>query len=271
MNLIKIFETVIEQKRFPDKTLLIQYRVFYKADANITWVFEDDSELWTLIALTRHVQQHGIGVSLYMPYIPNGRQDRVKEDGDVFTLKYFCDVINGLGFKTVTVRDAHSNVSLALLNNVIQEPVEPFIETAINESKPHLLFYPDEGSQKRYSEKIKMPSIFGIKKRAWKTGDIIGLDVFGEVPNEPFDVLIVDDICSKGGTFFQSANKLKELGARNIDLYVTHCENSILEGEFTEKKITLLETGLIRNVFTTQSVFTLSHPQIKIIGGTCNE
>ena len=42
-----------------------------------------------------------------MPYIPNARQDRVKGPEDVFTLKYFANVINALGFRTVTVLDPH--------------------------------------------------------------------------------------------------------------------------------------------------------------------
>lgn len=35
------------------------------------------------------------------------------------------------------------------------------------------------------------------------------------------NVLIVDDICSRGGTFYHAANALKEAGAKNIYLYVT--------------------------------------------------
>ena len=35
-------------------------------------------------------------------------------------------------------------------------------------------------------------------------------------------VLIVDDLCSRGGTFYHSAKKLKELGAKEIYLYISH-------------------------------------------------
>ena len=44
---------------------------------------------------------------------------QVQELEDVFTLKYFCQVINGLHFDKVIVREAHSNVALALLDRVI--------------------------------------------------------------------------------------------------------------------------------------------------------
>jgi phosphoribosylpyrophosphate synthetase len=61
------------------------------------------------------------------------------------------------------------------------------------------------------------------------------------------NVLIVDDICSRGGTFYHSAKALKEAGAANISLYITHCENTILEGE-------IFTSGLIQRVYTTDSL-----------------
>ena len=71
-------------------------------------------------------------------------------------------------------------------------------------------------------------------------------------------MLIVDDISSRGGTFYHSAKKLKELGAAKVFLYVTHCENTILEGE-------VLTSGLIEKVYTTDSLFTQTHEKIEVI------
>ena len=71
-------------------------------------------------------------------------------------------------------------------------------------------------------------------------------------------ILIVDDICSRGGTFYHSAKKLKELGAKEIYLYISHCENTILEGE-------VLSSGLIEKVFTTDSLLTGEDERIEVI------
>jgi len=68
----------------------------------------------------------------------------------------------------------------------------------------------------------------------------------------------VDDICSKGGTFYHSAKKLKELGAKEVYLYISHCENSILQGE-------VLTSGLIERVFTTDSILTEEHEKITVL------
>jgi ribose-phosphate pyrophosphokinase len=97
-----------------------------------------------------------------------------------------------------------------------------------------------------------------VKKRDWNTGKIAGLDVQGDLPAAPFNTLIVDDISSYGGTFLHSARKLKELGADKVYLYITHCENSILNGE-------LINSGLLERIYTTKSIYTGAHPLITCI------
>jgi ribose-phosphate pyrophosphokinase len=233
-------------------------------EATITWLYEKDEEM-ILYFIARHLrEQYAIKrLMLYMPYIPHARMDRIKNQQEVFTLKYFCEFVNSLKFDKVIVRDPHSNVSLALLNNVISEDVGINIERLIVkllEPKQDIVFYPDEGSCKRYSEIISFPYAFGVKKRSWTTGKITGLEVQGDLPATPFNALIIDDISSYGGTFLHSANKLKELGADKLYLYITHCENSILVGE-------LIKSGLLEKIYTTKSIFTNEHPLIEVIGG----
>jgi ribose-phosphate pyrophosphokinase len=70
-------------------------------------------------------------------------------------------------------------------------------------------------------------------------------------------ILIIDDICSRGGTFYFSAKKLKELGAKEVYLYVTHCENTIFEGE-------IFTSGLIEKVYTTNSILRKTNEKIEV-------
>jgi ribose-phosphate pyrophosphokinase len=201
-----------------------------------------------------------------MPYIPNARMDRVKNIEDVFTLKYFAEILNSLEFDEVMVLDPHSSVSEALINNLQTRPIaikcnilRSMIDRTEKDRKGLVMFYPDEGAMKRYSGMVNLPYAFGIKKRNWETGQIEGLDVAGAVDQiAGKDILIVDDICSRGGTFYHSAKKLKELGAKDIYLYVSHCENTILEGE-------LLKGDLIKKVYTIDSIFTKSHEKIEVL------
>ena len=99
---------------------------------------------------------------------------------------------------------------------------------------------------------------FMIKKRDWKTGKILGLDVVSDTDLTGKKVLIVDDICSAGGTFKFSAIKLKELGATDVALYVSHCEDNIQNGD-------LLKTDLISKIYTTDTILHIEDPKIEVI------
>ena len=257
---------VVKQDKFPDGTLLMKYgEGYYPNDNIIEWDYENDGELFTLICLVNHIRvgKPRAYINLVLPYIPHARMDRVKGYEDVFTLKYFCEVINSLNFESVTVVDAHSNVSLGLLNRVREIKPWAYIEKAIAEipvERELVAFYPDEGAMKRYSGGICLPFAFGIKRRDWETGKIEGLDLSGNVEAiNGADVLIIDDICSRGGTFYHSALRLKEAGAANIYLYVSHCENTVHEGEL------LKDNGLITKIFTTDSILTKPHDKIKTV------
>lgn len=256
--MIKVNDIVIEANQFPDHTLLIKAPTLrgHGEWVHIVWNYENDAELFTLICLRRHYNQ--AEATLWMDYCPHARMDRVKDARDVFTLKYFTEVINGLNFKQVNILDPHSPVCTALINNVRVLSPENYIQDTIAECKPNILFYPDEGAMKRYSGMVEREYAFGIKRRDWATGKIEGLDVAGCTDKiEGSRILIIDDICSRGGTFYHSAKKLKELGAKEIYLYITHCENTILEGE-------LLTSGLIEKVYTTNSIFTKEHEKIEV-------
>ena len=261
----------VEIGSFPDGTILIKRGDDHRGFASIKSQYENDREFLALIYLVKHLRRFGCNqIDLTMPYIPNARMDRVKSDEDVFTLRYFTEVLNSLELYSVTVLDPHSSVSEALINNILIRSPKAYIEHAIADTNGGwfnwntigdklLMFYPDEGAMKRYSGMINLPYAFGIKKRDWETGIIEGLDVAGAVDQiAGKDILIVDDICSRGGTFYHSAKKLKELGANDIYLYVSHCENTILEGD-------LLKGDLIKKVYTTDSIFTKSHEKIEVL------
>lgn len=255
--MIRVNKIDVYPERFPDHSLLLKIseELWSACDdihyITIEWLYENDAELFTLICIKRYCDEHFSNKPVYLdlPYIPNARQDRVKTDTDVFTLKYFCEVINNLHFKNVLVRDAHSNVSLALLNNACAEELESYIEDAIAASGAEALFFPDEGAMKRYSNSSPLPYAFGMKKRDWATGKILGLDLINKEAIVGKNVLIVDDICSKGSTFYHAAKALKAAGAKSVSLYITHCEGTITTGDLAASD------GLVDHIYTTKSIF----------------
>lgn len=258
--MLKIDNTEITLGNFPDGTLAVKAPSTPRGEVvYFTWLYENDAELFALACLRDKYKNHE--AHLYMPYIPHARMDRTKNPEDVFTLKTFCNMLNAMDFAKVWVLDAHSNVSLALLNNVCACNVNEHIITALSlhDTGNTALFFPDEGSMKRYADSFtNIPFGFGMKKRDWATGNILGLNIMQEENIVDKDVLIIDDICSAGGTFYYSAKALKEAGAKSVSLYITHCENTILKGK-------IFTSGLIDKIYTTNSLIHCAELKDKLI------
>ena len=263
--MIKVNNRIIKPEYFPDGTMKLNI-TFFDDFIKIKWYYDSENELLQLVYIVNHIHDISPDIKIYliMPYIPNARFDRTVEVDEVFTLKYFVDIINSLNFDSVEVLDPHSHVSEALFDRLSVQVPDIYIKEVFNKlPNDTMLFFPDEGSVKRYSNLPKYCGsyAFGVKRRNWVTGKIEGLDVAGDVEKiKGRNILIVDDICSKGGTFYHSALKLKELCATNIYLYVTHCENSIYDGEL------LKNNGLIEKIYTTDSILTNTEsPKIELV------
>lgn len=191
----------------------------------ITWCYDNDGEIFTLRCLVdtiRDILGKDISINLNLPYIPHARQDR-RVSGRFFTLKSFANMINEMGFNQVKVLDPHSDVSMALIDRSyeILKPIE-----ALSISEDAVLMYPDAGAAKKY--KSNNNCIIGNKHRD-ESGKIIKYELLNFVEGTK-SVVIVDDICSYGGTFVAAAKALKEKGVENISLIVSHCEDNILKG-----------------------------------------
>lgn len=267
--MIKIHGETINPEYFPDGTFHLNLPFLEIKNVLIQWYFENNEEMALLYFIKKHYDAQGNICSLDLPYVPNARMDRVKKDTEVFTLKYFCQFINDLNFREVRVCDPHSNVTNALLDRVVTYDMKNIYNAlkASLEIQPDIVFFPDEGACKRYSDTIQkffpnIPVTFGMKERDWETGKIMGLRIMGDddLKLSGKNVLIIDDICSKGGTFYHSAKALRYAGANNIDLFITHCENTIREGELYKSP------ELVSHIYTTNSIYTLPEDnRVKIV------
>lgn len=262
--MVSLVNGLVEVMNFPDGTPKISCQRVH--GAHIFWAFNDMSEMFTVYCITKHLRQNGANrISLVMPYIPNARMDRVKKTSEVFTLKYFCEFINDLKFDRVYVVDPHSDVSTALLNNVyVDAPTSYICQAAKSISKvkgvdPVVLF-PDAGAMKRYKDCVSQVGLnvvgYANKLRDWDTGEIKGLEICGQI-EEGKPVLVVDDICSYGGTFYNICKRLNDMGVKDVYLYATHCEDSVLKGD-------LIKSGLFQKLYTTNSLFTGTHEKIEV-------
>ena len=220
-----------------------------------TLIFESNEDLFNLQIVKKMYDDRYIGnakTRLDIHYFPYCQMDRPM-DSHGFSLKYVAQIINELKFDMVEVFDPHSNVLPALLNHCkVYYPIKGFLldETYSNDGLPwDLLFYPDNGAAKKYSELIDMPYRFGNKKRNLDTGEIVCYEVIADKADiEGKRILIVDDMVMGGRTFVEAAKALREMGASQVDLYITHLKPE------SRKFYISKGNGLIDNIYTADTL-----------------
>ena len=194
-------------------------------------------------------------INLFLPFVPNARQDRRMVNGDAFGLKVFANYINSFNFNRVLVFDPHSSVTPALINNCEVIPQEEFAVLVLQQDPRNwILCSPDIGAAKKTDAVAKAiyeswgnegyPTIvLANKKRNPQTGNIDTIDIYGDVKDQI--VYILDDICDGGATFILLTKRLKELGASEVNLVVSH-------GIFSKGLTPLLKAGIC-HIYTTNS------------------
>lgn len=235
----------------------------------ITNRFKDGDDIIKVLIAKDALELKGIkNFHLVMPYIPYARQDRQCADGESLTLKVFSKIINNANFDKIHVIDAHSDVAPALLDKSNNISNLKYVVQAVeyihkeNNLNDILLISPDSGANKKsnklfnetnnlFSDLIKCD-----KKRNLNNGSLSGFEIFADDLNKK-DCLIVDDICSRGGTFIGIAKALKEKNAGNIYLFVTHYEG-------TANIEAMKEAGIV-NIIKTNSMNDIQNDFVKQI------
>ena len=243
--MIKLNGYEIKPTIFPDGTSQvwkIPEEAFDTEENTVFWEFENEAELIHLAQLKTLLDEKldpFTIIHLEMPYYPYGRQDKTISNETTFARKTFENILYHLNFDDIWTIDIHSKSRL-----VRSVGPESYINFALFKTKPTVIVFPDEGSSNRYSrifhETYRLISF--EKQRNQLTGEITGLKPESTDFNESDKVLIVDDICDRGGTFIGIAQELKKLGVTDINLYVTH-------GLFTGEPNALTNAG-IKRIFT---------------------
>lgn len=203
--------------------------------AVITWKPVDASEITMLLLTVNALKHMGVhDIDLDILYLPYARQDRVCSQGEAHSLEVICDVLNHLEVSVVRLWDVHNkDKTLELLDNhliVHINPWETFGRYKILEDfdlSNLILCAPDDGAYSRVADVANQHTgtipVVMAKVRDPETGKITGMKWNQHNRTvEGWNVLIIDDICDGGTTFLQAAQILKEQGAVNLYLYVTH-------------------------------------------------
>ena len=194
------------------------------AEVTVRADLHDSDSLMGLLILTDAIRRHysDPAINLICPYLPYARQDRVAFPGEALSAAVACRLLNAQGYRSVEVWDAHSDVSLALLDRVRHRPASDFAGPIVTAND--VVVAPDLGAVKRASGCARLagaPIVHAEKTRSTDTGAITGSAVQSG-PIGTRDFLIVDDICDGGRTFIELARVLRPLTQGRVKLYVTH-------------------------------------------------
>ena len=224
-----------------------------------------------------------------VPYFPAARQDRLMVKGEAFTSAIFVKQIAALGLRSIISVDLHSEVvggMFAVLDtHFVDVPNHEFVNQALthllpietvpvgNPDRRFKLISPDAGSNKKMKDvcsflvgkgKYEFDLVKCDKTRDVATGKITGFDVYAKDLNGR-KCVIVDDICDGGGTFLGLAEKLKEKGAGDIYLVVTHGIFSKGFKELRKHFKAIYTTDSIRNDFWNEPQMEKGSEIVKIL------
>lgn len=180
---------------------------------------------------------------LIMKYCPYERMDR-EINKQLFSMKYFAEIVAKFDFDDVYILDPHSNVCVEQLENqgidVQIINLEGYVIDVIRQFGPDYICYPDKGAYNKYPKvlsNIDIPYFYGQKTRDLENkGKIVDYELVDAPDLTDKKVLIIDDICCLGGTAYNAAVQMKLAGAKEVAFYISHCENGIFAGKILKRE-----------------------------------
>ena len=236
---------------FPDGTSQIwklPEELFRAELTQFVWNFEHEREIIDLCSAVLLLQTP-FPKTLHMPYLPYARQDKGISNESTFNLEVLAGIINQLDFDKVTAVDAHNpKACRTMFYNFENIPVTNIHQQVLSVFQPDTIAFPDLGALDRYGGSFHGDTMIFDKKRDQATGNIVGHKISGGSYDQPFRVLIVDDLCDGGATFISVAKAIHEEinPSTEVGLYITH-------GIFSRGREHLLNNG-ISKIFTTNSL-----------------
>lgn len=249
---------------FPNKERRLDLPNELVNDMNtVIWHYDNDSSIFELLLLEQVMFQLQKPYDLIIGYMPYSRMDRIQENTTAFSLELLCKILakNTLMLNKIFVSDPHSPVTLELLHkydipaeelnyslaDVVMEYANVNLENA-------WIVFPDKGAALRY-DKSKYPNVIICEKtRDFATGRITNMTAHihkqTTTPDSNAPLIIIDDLCSYGGTFIRAIDAVKEstnVTSTDAWLIVTHAEQAIDEGSVM---------ATFNKVFCTDSIAT---------------
>jgi ribose-phosphate pyrophosphokinase len=250
---LKLVNTNI--KRFADDEIYVEINENIRG--NTIFVIQstsnpaNDNLMELLICIDALKRSSAKNITAVIPYFGYARQDRKVVPRTAISAKLVSNLITNAGANRILSVDLHAGQ----IQGFFDIPVDNLFATPIfaRHIKKKLSLdslicvSPDVGGVERtraLSRKINV-GIAIIDKRRPAPGKSEVMNIIGNVKNKI--CVIVDDIIDSGGTIVNAAKALKDKGAKNVYVYITH---AVLSGLAVER----IEKSNIKKLITTDTI-----------------
>ena len=211
----------------------------------------NDNLLEMLLCIDALKRSSAKNITAVIPYFGYARQDRKVVPRTSISAKLVSNLITKAGADRVVTVDLHAGQ----IQGFFDIPVDNLFATPIFyrhikkrlELNNLVCVSPDIGGVERSRAlgKLLGVGLAIVDKRRPAPGKSKVMNIIGNVKDKV--CIIVDDIIDSGGTIVNAAKKLKDKGAKEIHVYITH---GVLSGEAVKK----IKNSPIKNLVVTDTI-----------------
>jgi ribose-phosphate pyrophosphokinase len=211
----------------------------------------NDNLMELLLCIDALKRSSAKNITAVIPYFGYARQDRKVVPRTSISAKLVSNLITKAGADRVVTVDLHAGQ----IQGFFDIPVDNLFSTPIFarhvkkniKSKNIVCIAPDVGGTERARAlgKILNVGLAIVDKRRPKPGQSQVMNVIGEVKDKT--CVIVDDIIDSGGTIVNAAKALKDRGAKEVYVYISH---GVLTGEAVKK----IKNSVIKKLVITDTI-----------------
>ena len=242
-------------KRFADGEVYIEINENIRGNSifvvQSTSTPANDNLMELLICIDALRRSSAKNITAVIPYFGYARQDRKVVPRTAISAKLVSNLITNAGANRILSVDLHAGQIQGFfdipVDNLFATPI--FAKHIKKKMKLNNLICvsPDVGGVERtraLSRRINS-SIAIIDKRRPSPGKSEVMNIVGNVKNK--NCVIVDDIIDSGGTIVNAAKALKDKGAKDVYVYITH---AVLSGLAISK----IEKSQIKKLITSDTI-----------------
>ena len=211
----------------------------------------NDNLMELLLCIDALKRSSAKNITAVIPYFGYARQDRKVVPRTSISAKLVSNLITKAGADRVVTVDLHAGQ----IQGFFDIPVDNLFSTPIFarhikkriKNKNLICVAPDVGGTERARAlgKILNIGLAIVDKRRPKPGQSQVMNVIGDVKGKT--CILVDDIIDSGGTIVNAAKALKQRGAKEVYVYITH---GVLSGDAVKK----IKNSVIKNLVITDTI-----------------